>query len=165
VYASRKAQVSAENRTLIALQSRETESVPDCGVQHLDTTNELLRRFRIVILALPAKCEANLQVLLKCVGPKWERVRIREKDGIVQIPTGEIFVRFKDHTPQETIRKILRDNLLEIIESPTRPHAAYKVANQPVSAARSIEVAKALALLGDVEYAQPNWVIIRTREP
>ena len=162
---SRRGQVSTESRTLIALQSREVESVPDCGAQELDIKNELLRRFHIVVLAIHAKCEANLEVVLKCIGPKWERVPAREKDGIVRIPTGEIFVRFKDATPPATIHSILRDNSLDILESPTRPGSAYKVAVHPLSAARSMEAVKALTQLNDVEYAEPNWIIIRAREP
>jgi hypothetical protein len=160
-----KSQVSAEDRSLIVLQSREAKSVPDCGAERLDARNEILKSSHIVVLAVPKRGESSLQGVMKCFGPGWEQVPFREKNGVVQIPSGEIFVKFKDGTSEELIQKTFESNGLKVIGEPKSPHSAYKVSSQIDSAARSLEIVRLVGKSPFVEYAEPNWIIVRAKTP
>lgn len=158
-----KAQVLAEDNGLVVLQSREPQRVPDCGAQQLDRKNQILKNFRIVVLAV--RKEEKLQHVLRCFGPSWEQVPFREKNGVVQIPTGEIFVKFKEGTSKGVIQKIFENNGLRVVTEPKTQNSAFKATSQSRSAARSVEVARLIGKSPFIEYAEPNWIIVRSKTP
>jgi fervidolysin-like protein len=83
----------------------------------------------------------------------------------VKIPTGEMFVKFKSDATAEQIQTQLQDLKLRVVELPARPNSAYKVTQTPTSAAHSLETVDSLKRLSTVEYAEPNWLIVRLEEP
>jgi hypothetical protein len=122
--------------------------------------NLLMEQFHIVVVSLTDQNSETIDSVFKCFGKDWERIPINTSPSAIQVPTGEIFVKFKDEMTTQQVREQLQGLNLPVVELPVRANSAYKVAQTPLSGAHSHEAVESLRRLSCVQYAQPNWLII-----
>jgi len=75
-----------------------------------------------------------------------------------------MFVKFKSDATAEQIQTQLQDLKLRVVELPSRPNSAYKVTPNSDFSCSSLETVDSLKRLSTVEYAEPNWLIVRLEE-
>jgi len=154
------------NRVVVGFQNRKgTNELPPCAKGFQLRKSPLFEKFHIVVLFLSVDDREAIYAALKCLGEDWERIPLRLSSSTVKIPTGEMFVKFKSDATAEQIQTQLQDLKLRVVELPARPNSAYKVTQTPTSAAHSLETVDSLKRLSTVEYAEPNWLIVRLEEP
>jgi hypothetical protein len=150
---------------LVIFQSRVQKIDASCPGQRQYEGNALLARYRLIVFSLSSKGTSEASTIASCLGPKWQKVPFRQIRGGIQIPTGEIFVKFKSNTTRELICDALDSNQLQVIEEPKYPGEAYRVSQTPSSSIESLKVIGLLRQLRYVEYAEPNWVTIHSKSP
>lgn len=149
---------------IVALQSRTKGPLPSCLRNYSVRPNSIAPKYNILLVSISRPAE--LEDLLQCLGSDWEEVPIRRQGDVVEVPTGEIFVKFKTNTRMESIKDLFRQLQLEVLQSPQGPSLTFKVSNHPLSGKASLETVQQLAKHTCIIYATPNWLVVRpSRSP
>ena len=83
----------------------------------------------------------------------------REKEtGKMMIPSNDINIQFKNSTNEQTIKEILSDNELEILEESEFKEGLYRVMVKNANGDNTIDIANKLSSISEVEFAEPNFI-------
>jgi hypothetical protein len=137
-------------------------SLPRCTKALAIRQSSLSQRFGIVVVTLnDPDNKDETESVLDCFGPNWSEVPTRGTESMIQIPTGEIFVKFRPNVSSQQIAQVFRDLSLIVVRAPSAEDRAFKVRAQPLSATGSLKVVEQLNELRTVvAYALPNWLSI-----
>src|SRR5258708_36200870 len=149
----------------LAFQARLASARVTLCAQEFDLRGgPLLEHYQIALICFKGDDFLRSEAATKCFEGPWKSIPIETTGRVLKIPTGEILVKFKEGLSSSEVEGILASFELRIVAWPTKLTPAYKVTDQPRSAAHSLETAAQLGKLSLIEYAEPNWVIIRRDE-
>jgi hypothetical protein len=86
-----------------------------------------------------------------------------EPDGPLAVPTGKVFVRFKEGVEAETRRAEIEGAGYEIIQTPPYAPSSAWVRSAGGDIARSLSDIEALEKLADVENVEPQMLVERAQ--
>lgn len=146
--------------TLIAYQKHGAiDALPKCAHSWRRLQSEVLDAANIVVLDLPEAVPVALAD--RCLGRAFQKVPLVTKGAVTKIPTGEILAKFGPELTPSAVLSVARKIGLVVKRKPTRMNGAYVLTTLPQSAARAARIAEELGRLPAVEYAEPNWIVIR----
>lgn len=135
--------------------------VPECLKADAIIQNTILKRYHTIVLVFGTRRKENKEVVMRCLGNSWRTLPLRIGRGVIEVPSGEMIVKFRPATSSDQQAQILRDFNLCTVEAPSDSVPRRFVLRINDARVDPWDVAQRLSRLDEIEYAEPNSIVIK----